>query len=382
MLSLTIAVRFLKKSPVQTGLIITGIAIGLGILIFIGSLVTSLQAFLIEQTLGNSAHVAITAEKRGDPVRYSKRLKEALAEDPRIKAVFPQRTISAVYEKDSETAPLTLKGGNPKAMDSIYELSDKIVAGRFFLDDESIIIGKEFADEFDLEPGDDVSLTLGNRSQSELEVTGIFSLGDEGADETLAFTNGELPAENLVFLGGQYSSIEIQVNDVFDSSAVAARIHDRFPGLDISDWQIDQANLVSALNSQTISTTIIQVFVLVAVALGIASTLSISAIQKTRQIGILKAVGLTDRQAAAIFLWQGVVVGLLGTIGGNLVGIGLIDLFQSVTASFDSSLFPISVDPDFILIASITGLAIALLSAAIPSRRTAGLDPIKVIQGG
>ncbi len=375
-----ISARFLKKSPLQTGLIIAGISIGLGILIFIGSLVTSLQAFLIEQTLGNSAQVVIAAKKRGDPVRFNRRLQETLSEDRRIKAVFPQRTISVVYEKDSETAPLTIKGGNSEAMDSIYELSDKIVEGRFFLDDESIIIGREFADEFALEPGDDMNLTLSDRSQAELEVTGIFSLGEEGADEALAFTNGELPADNLVFLAGQYSSIELQVNDVFDSSAVAARLRERFPGLDISDWQVEQKNLVSALNSQTISTSIIQVFVLVAVSLGIASTLSISAIQKTRQIGILKAVGLTDRQAAAIFLWQGVILGLLGAVGGNLVGRGLIKLFQSVTARLDSSLFPISVNPDFVLIATITGVAVALLSAVIPSRRTAGLDPIRVIQ--
>jgi len=375
-----IAARFLKKSPVQTGLIVAGFSIGLGILIFIGSLVTSLQTFLIEQTLGNSAHVVISAATRGDPVWFSRRLRETLSEDPRIKAVFPQRTISAVYTKDSETAPLTIKGGAPKAMDSIYELSDKIVEGRFFLDDESIIIGREFADEFDLEPGDDIDLTLGNRSRAKLKVTGIFSLGEEGADETLAFTNGELPADNLVFLDNQYSAIEIQVKDVFDSSAVCARLRGRFPALDISDWQVEQANLVSALNSQTTSTAIIQIFVLVAVSLGIASTLSISAIQKTRQIGILKAVGLTDRRAAAIFLWQGVILGLLGAVGGNLVGRGLVELFQSVTARFDSSLFPISINPDFVLIASITGLAVALLSAVVPSRRTAGLDPIRVIQ--
>jgi lipoprotein-releasing system permease protein len=121
----------------------------------------------------------------------------------------------------------------------------------------------------------------------------------------------------------------------------------------------------------------IQVFVLVAVALGIASTLAISAVQKTRQIGILKAMGLTDRRSGFVFLWAAALLGGTGTLLGVLLGLGLL-------AGFAASpiLFPIIVQPGFVIGSSLVGIVVSLASAIIPSRRTSKLDPIEVIQGG
>jgi lipoprotein-releasing system permease protein len=149
----------------------------------------------------------------------------------------------------------------------------------------------------------------------------------------------------------------------------------------VSDWQVDNKDLLQALSSQSLSSYMIQVFVLVAVALGIASTLAISAVQKTRQIGILKALGMVDADTGAIFVWQSVMLGAAGIALGVLVGFALIAGFTAGTANSGAG-FPITPQPGFIAISVAVGVLVALLSAIIPSRNTARLDPIEVIQNG
>ena len=120
--------------------------------------------------------------------------------------------------------------------------------------------------------------------------------------------------------------------------------------------------------------------VVIAVGLGIASTLAIAAVQKTRQIGILKALGMTNPASGLVFVWQGGMLGVAGTALGVAVGWALILAFDAASSS--AALFPLSVDPVFVAISACVGVGIALLSALIPYRRTSRLDPIEVIQNG
>jgi lipoprotein-releasing system permease protein len=166
---------------------------------------------------------------------------------------------------------------------------------------------------------------------------------------------------------------------VFDSVQVADSLQAEpaIEGLKVTEWQSQNADLLQALQSQSTSSYTIQFFVLVAVALGIASTLAISAVQKTRQIGILKAMGMRDRQAGRIFLWQATILGLVGSGVGVLVGVGLISLFSLTGGSLT-----FGPKPGFTAISFAVGVIVALASSLIPSRRTSKLDPIEVIQGG
>ncbi len=149
----------------------------------------------------------------------------------------------------------------------------------------------------------------------------------------------------------------------------------------MTEWQAQNADLLSALQSQSSSSYMIQFFVLVAVALGIASTLAISAVQKTRQIGILKAMGMRDRQSGRIFLWQALILGVSGAAVGVAAGLGLIALFTFLGRNSES-LFPITPQVGFVVISFVVGVLVAVVSSLIPSRRTSKLDPIEVIQGG
>jgi lipoprotein-releasing system permease protein len=211
----------------------------------------------------------------------------------------------------------------------------------------------------------------------------VFDFGSAAANSATAFVSGDQAATVLGYSSDQYSAIDAQVQDVFSSKQVADALKSdsALNGLKVTEWQSQNADLLSALKSQSSSSYMIQFFVLVAVALGIASTLAISAVQKTRQIGILKAMGMKDRQSGRIFLWQALILGVSGAGVGVLAGLALIALFTYLGRN-STSLFPITPQVGFVVLSFVVGVLVAVLSSLIPSRRTSKLDPIEVIQGG
>lgn len=380
MLPLKIATRFLRTSRAQSALIMAGIAVGISVQIFVGSLITSLQANLVDTTIGSASQVTISAVNEGDPLVYTDRMREVITSDSRVKpgAVSPVVTVSALYTNGAgDSAPLNLKGGEVATLNAISGLVDKTVEGKASLGTGEIMIGSDFAKKYGLSPGDPVGLVLQSSRRTQLTVSGIFDLGSSAVNERQAFVNPDLARNVLGWSSNKYSAIETQMKDPFDAAAVATSWSAKLPGASVSDWQAQNADLLTALQSQSSSSYMIQAFVLIAVALGIASTLAISAVQKTRQIGILKAMGMTDQRAGRIFLWQAALLGVIGTTAGIGVGYLLVLGFSFAPVSFT-----ITIQPAFVAISASIGIAVALLSSIIPIRNTSRLDPIEVIQGG
>lgn len=379
MLSLRIAARFLRKSPVQSALIVAGIAVGIATQVFVGSLITSLQANLVNTTIGSSPHITISSREDEEPVVFSEQLSSLVNEDDRVEpgAVVPVRTASALFTDGESSAPLSLTAGRLAELDRIYSLTERTQNGVPRLDADEIIVGVDFAEKHDLSPGDYISIIFAEGGGARLEVTAFVDLGSAAANERTAFTGPDLLRDLKGWSSDEYSAIQIQVREPFDAATVASEWRGSLPGVLISDWQAENADLLTALQSQSASSYMIQAFVLVAVALGIASTLAISAVQKTRQIGILKAMGLSDRRSGNIFLWQAALLGFGGTASGIVAGYLLIWGF-----SFAPVPFSITPEPGFIALSSSVGVLVALLSSIIPTRKTSRLDPIEVIQSG
>jgi len=379
MLSIRIAWRFLGSSRGQTALIVGGIAVGIAVQIFVGSLITSLQASLVDQTIGSAPQITLTDPEEGEPVVFSSRVEEVIAGQPQIRqeTVVPVRNATSLYTDGSDSAPLNLIGGELAKLNGIYKLTERTVEGEAKLGLSDVMIGKDFAEKFNIDPGDSISLALQGGTRASFTVTGVFDLGSAAFNERQAFVNGQVPQDVLGWSSSEYGSIQMQVEEPFASAEVAAAMRSQLPGVEVSEWQAENADLLVALQSQGTSSYIIQTFVLVAIALGIASTLAIAAVQKTRQIGILKAMGLSDGRAGRIFLWQAIMMG--GT--GSLLGVA-VAYFLLFGFSFSGASFSIEPKLSFVFLSAGIGMAVALASAIIPTRATSKLDPIEVIQGG
>jgi len=383
MLSLGIAARFLRKSPAQSILIAAGIAVGIGVQVFLGSLITSLQSSLVDQTIGHSPQIVVAAATDGRPVTYTAGVRKALASQQQITNTVPQRSFSAIYRRGGLSAPLQVVGGDLPQLDSIYDVSSRLSAGSARLGPNDVLVGKEFATRYGFAPGDKLTLVLPNGTTTDLTISGVFDFGSSATNTAMAFVNGGFAASVLRYGADQYSSIGSQLSDVFASKTVAASLaaEPALHGMKVTEWQAQNTSLLSALKSQSASSYMIQFFVLVAVALGIASTLAISAVQKTRQIGILKAMGMQDRRSGRIFLWQAFILGVVGAAVGVGVGLALIASF-TLLGRHNAALFPIKPQVGFTVLSFMVGVLVASASSLISARRTSRLDPIEVIQNG
>lgn len=384
-LAFSIGMRFLKKSKGQTLLIIIGIVIGVAVQVFVGSLIDGLQFSLVDGTIGSQPHITIIDEEASETFTEADDLIEELKEDERLTAVLKSFSRNGfILQDEDETSAVFLRGFEFEEADEIYNLEDALVEGNMPAGENEILIGTDFSEKTGIEVGDAVEFIATANALENLKVVGLFDLGVTSLNESWVISELET-AQTIFEEEGQLSTIEMQVADVFTAGEIADEIENTIEsdGLITTNWEDENESLLSGLMGQSISSIMIQVFVLIAVLLGIASVLAISGIQKSKQLGILKAMGIKDRTAGQIFLFQGFALGSVGAIVGSAVGIGLMYGFSTFVLNPDgTALVPFYVDPQFVLISVGIAIVASTIAAFIPARNSSKLNPIEVIQNG
>lgn len=384
-LAFSIAIRFLKSSKGQTLLILIGIAIGVAVQVFIGSLITGLQTSLVNTTIGSSSQITIMDEDKENYFEDNNQLFNELADDSRFSVVSKAFDGNGfIIKEDDETLPMLFRGFELDAANGIYHFDESLVEGSLPDEENEVVLGTVVAEEQNIEVGDTVEFLIPPNEISELEIVGIFDLGVSSLNESWMVAELET-AQQLFNEEGQISAIETQINEVFESDVIAEDIAGNIQSYDLttSNWQEENEQLLSGLSGQSISSYMIQVFVLIAVLLGIASVLAISAVQKSKQLGILKAMGIKDRTAGLIFLFQGFLLGTAGAILGAATGVGLMYAFSVFVKNPDgTSLVPFYADWVFIGGSVLIAVIASTFAAFIPAKNSSRLNPIEVIQNG
>lgn len=378
-LSFNIAKRFLSYNKGQTILIVLGIAIGISVQIFIGLLIAGLQDSLVDKTIGSTPHITITSETRGETFKLDEALLAKLEADPAYTHVGYSITWPALATGNQLTQSILLKGLSDESV-AIAKIDTKIEEGQLPKENEAVL-GKGLAEQLKLKVGDTIDVSTGATTTNPLKVSGIADLKVAVLNDSWVVVNPKV-AQDILYYDGLISAIEIQVKDVFAADTLATLVP-VVDGLKVTDWKASNAELLSGLNGQSVSTYMIQVFVLISVVLGIASTLAITVLQKSRQIGILKAMGIRDGQASLIFMFQGLILGFFGGLLGMGLGYGLLKMFSTFAKGADGNpIIPITFDLPFILISGSIAIVSALVASVIPARKSQKLSPIEVIRNG
>lgn len=378
-----IARRFLKSSKGQTILIILGITIGVSVQIFIGSLIDGLQVSLVDTTIGNSSQITVSTKGKENFFEKDEALIDDLRNNEELTAVSKSLDSSAFLSINDETYSVLFRGMNFKDANKIYEFDENLLEGRIPKNLGEVILGKDLIEELNLKLGDRLEVVTPEGALEEVELVGEYDLKVKTINETWVVSDLKT-SEEVFNKVGELSSIETQVKDEFAADETAKMIEkDLDPNLSTVNWKEENQQLLSGLNGQSASSYLIQVFVLLAVLLGIASVLAISVVQKSRQIGILKAMGIKNRDASLIFLFQGLILGVIGSILGTALGLGLTFVFSNFVKNPDGTpLVPFYLDYTFVGISILVAIVASTLSALIPARKSSKLDPIEVIKNG
>lgn len=383
-LAFKIAVRFLKSSKGQTILIALGIAVGVSVQIFIGSLIQGLQKGLVNKTVGNSPQITISSNSDDKTISDYKTITEKLATTNNgIINISVTADGAALIKQNNKTYSVLVRGMNIDASDKIYNIKNRIYEGKEPKEEDEVIIGRGLQKELGVSLGDELQIIANTGQIKKLKVTGFYDLKVAALNKAWMLTNLKT-SQNIFSLQDKVTSIEMQVKDVFKADIIAedlSSIVDK--NLKVDNWKAQNEELLSGLNGQSVSSIMIQVFVLVAVVLGIASVLAITVVQKSRQIGILKAMGIKDRTASLIFLFEGFLLGIMGAILGVALGFSLSFMFTKFALNPDGTpVVELYIDYGFIGLSALIALASATIAALIPARHSSKLNPIEVIKNG
>ncbi len=413
----TIAISFLREGRIQSLMITLGVAIGVAVIIFITALIQGLQTNLIDSTLGSQAHIRLVApdevnliapsaedtlqliqeDKRPQRLRSInnwQQITDTLDQLPLLTAVSPNVSGPGFVRRGEALESVILVGTDLARYQNIIPLDEYLISGELRVGADNVLIGSELAkdlgvevgsklrldtgqDDGDSSPSNNLSNNLGSNlsnNSAVVNIAGIFELGVRELDARYVYLDLK-QAQSLLGLPGGITVIDLTVEDIFEAEEIAAKVG-RLTSLQAESWIETNAQLLSGLTAQSLSSNMIVVFVAISVAFGIASVLSVSVVQRTREIGILRAMGATRQQILRIFLIQGAIFGLLGSMVGSGVSYVLVWSFNT----FGPDIFTIPISINLILVTMSLATLTGVIAAAIPARRAAALDPVVAIR--
>jgi lipoprotein-releasing system permease protein len=399
-----LAARFLREGRAQSALIVIGVAVGVAVMVFLSALIGGLETRLVAQTLGTQAHIVVrpadeaarpmmldattqtlarierTAQRARSILRWQQASDE-LSRTDGVTAVSPTTSGPAMALRANATRAVLLIGADATRFASIYPIRQHIVAGRFDPSRTGCVIGRELASDLGVSVGDKLRLSASGEGAELYVVDGVYDLGNREVNRRWVLV-AQRTAQTLLDLPGGVTSIELRVRSVYVAEAIAARVRSR-TGLIADSWMQSNAQLLVALQSQGSSSAVIQAFVILAVAMGIASVLVVSVAQKRKEIGILRAMGARRATVVWVFLLQGAIVGLLGSIVGAALGAGLGAAFAAMARNADgTATFPFSISWALLGRSSLIAVATGICAAVLPARSASRLDPAEAIRNG
>ena len=410
---LFIGLRYLKAKRKSTfiSLItlisVAGVALGVMALIIVLAVMTGFEEDLKDKILGTNAHIVVL-NSTGAIQDYQKTLKKVQAIDG-VLAATPFIYNQVMLSSGKNVSGVVLRGIDVASDAQVTNLHKSIVEGSLkALNDGAgttpgLLIGKELAKNLGMFLGDTVNVIspMGNITpfgmmpkMRHFRIVGIFNTGMFEYDSTLAYVS--LPeAQNFLAMGDVVTGIQLKVRDVYGTGALAQTINRELgPPFHARDWMQMNKNILFALKTEKSVMFIILTLIVLVAAFGIASTLFMVVMEKTRDIAILKSMGATSRSIMRIFVFEGVIIGVLGTaigvLSGLLVALNLepiVSLVQKVTGFelFSKDIyyldhFPSQVITSDVVLISITAVLISFAATLYPSWAASRLLPAEALR--
>jgi len=416
---LLIGLRYLRAKRKSTFIsIITfistaGVALGVLALIVVLAVMTGFEEDLKDKILGTNAHVVVLSNS-GEIRDYTAGMAK-LKKVPGVVAATPFIYSQVMLSTGANVSGVVLRGIEPQTDVSVTNLSKSLVEGKLPDVERSlpgkaggpplpgVIIGKELAKNLNLFLGDTVNVIspLGNITpfgmapkMKRFRVAGLFNTGMYEYDSTLAYV-GLREAQEFLSLGSAVTGIQLKVRDVYHADGIAQEIN-RIYGFEYfaRDWMRMNKNILFALKTEKMVMFIILTLIVLVAAFGIASTLFMVVMEKTKDIAILKSMGATSRSIMKIFVLEGLIIGIAGTVvgvlGGLLVSFNLASIvggIQKVTGFelfsrdvYYLDRFPSQVVPSDVILISLTAVLISFVATLYPSWQGSRLPPAEALR--
>jgi lipoprotein-releasing system permease protein len=398
--------RSSRTASLNTVISTGGVAVGVMALIVVLGVMNGLRNDLRERILVANPHLRILTFGAGLRVDDWKKVLAEVRKEPGVVAAAPEVISQAGITAGQDYGEgVNLLGFDPDTgSHSVTSLPQSVVKGDLSFKttkpgvDGGILIGTRIANRLSVYPGDIVTLVPVTQAKVnpalgvavprfwKFEVTGLFETGMFQYDNQFVVLSREM-AQRFTGLGDAVSGIAVRVADPDQAPAIGEAIEKRlgYPYRAL-DWQTQNSSLFSALQLEKLAMGLIIFFIMVVAAFNIVGTLTMVVTDKTREIGILRAMGLTSSAIGRVFLLQGAVIGGVGTMLGLVVGLAVAYVVDTSgwirinPAVYFIDHLPVHVELTDALVVVLASLAIAVLATIYPSRSAAALTPVEAIR--
>ena len=410
-LQLAIAVTHLVSRKRQTLVSLTGIVLGVAFFLAVSSLMRGSERDFIKRLVDNSPHITVSDEYRHPRLQPANELwPEGAVELRRVKPLTEVRGIRGHAEKLAfiESLPglraapvlvgsvvltfagriegVTLNGIIPAKMKGVSTIDEKLVEGSLdalAANPNGIVIGAGLAKKFGLTMGSVVNAASPGGEVRTLKVVGIFRTGNAGYDENQTFALLKR-VQGLLDRPDRVNRFVLQLDDPYAAREVAATIEQRVGYKSVS-WLEATEDLMNVLLVRNLIMYSVVSAILVVASFGIYNTISTIVMEKTRDIAILKSMGFHARDVRRIFLAEGVILGLIGSVLGVALGIGLMALLGRVElkppGATDLVRLPIYWGWEQYLLGATFALISAVGAAYLPARKAGRVHPVEILRG-
>jgi len=415
---LQVGLRYLRSRRWRFGLSListislVGVMIGVGTLIIVLAVMTGLEHELRQKILGFNPHVTVVSY--GGGIEDWREKVDIIARVPGVAAVAPIVYGQAMLGLGRSVSGVIVRGVDPSHAGGVVDIERHLTSGSLAglgrvhrvarAADEGggsvelggILIGQELARQVNVGEGDVVNLIspLGKPSAAGMiprvkrfVVAGVFDSGMYEYDTSLAYM-ALADAQRFFETDDAVGGIEVRARDLYGARELARRIEEAVGGFPYRarDWMEVNRNIFSALRLEKVVYGIVLCLIVVVAAFNILATLTMVVKEKRRDIAILKSMGAASGAIARVFVLKGAVIGVVGTLLGNVLGLlgcWVLARYQFVELPKDVFLvttLPVRLDPTNVLIVSAVSIGICVLAALSPARRAAGLVPVEVIR--
>lgn len=396
------AYRDLLRNRRRTVITFIAIALGLTLVIFMNGLITGMMDGMLRDTIRlDSGHIQIRAESYEvvktsllwrDLIGNADELAARAAAMPEVKAVSPILWAGGVLGTASESTSVRVSGIDP-ASGLFDPIRDGLRAGEFLSGDGrgQILIGQRLADELGVSVGDRINLAVGNPDgvpeEGSFTIVGLINTGFPGIDNANVFLS-LTQAQSITGSGDRASTVRIMLNDIEDTDKVVAAL--QTPGLTVLGWRELNEFILTTMETGTAVYNILYAIIFLVVAVIIANTLLMAVFERTREIGILAALGMKGRQIMTMFLFEATILGLIGSLFGIILGAVAVYYFSingiyfgdlgDVTGpmAFGDSLYTTLVPANLFLMA-FWMLVVIVTVSLYPAWYAARLEPIEAL---
>ncbi len=396
---LFLALKYLRPKrtvlSVVTALSVLGVLLGVAIMVIVLSVMTGFDEMWREKILSFKPHLIVSG--RYDVLLDEEALADRIADVEGVTGVAPVIMTRVLMQREERSVAPIVIGMDPERAATVTQVEDHVTAGTFLLDDHSMVVGIDLAARMGLTPGRQALVHSPRNVMArdefhlpeELTVSGIFDMGMRDYDAGYVFVS--LPvARDLVGLDRGVHALYAMTQNPLHFEEMAARVRAAAgPAYRVSTWRDEDAVLFEALRTEKTMMFILLVFITIVAIFCVTNTLIVVTVQKTHEIGLLKALGFSNWRITAAFVWHGWIQCIVGIAAG--IGTALLVLFNlrrivNALARFDLEVFPKAIygldeipwatSPQEILRVALFVMVFCTLSSILPAWRAARLDPV------